>query len=80
MATRTYCDNCGNTITMPFKYCYGIYTGTPPQHVQALSQQYGLAQGGGVIPTTDFVVIDLCPTCKTVWMDRVRALTASSDV
>jgi hypothetical protein len=96
MATRVYCDNCGNTVHQPVKYCFGPYQEgtTYTSYNQGLAQnaQWGAGVLGGVgnggtAPIqqvtvqnkTCLSVIDLCPICEKVWMERVMKLTQSSD-
>lgn len=91
MATRIYCDHCGNTCRNPNVFYYGPAPLLSPsyQNVQAVYVQGGLLGGGGGFnmpnpPTppalqnkTSVVIesIDLCDRCVPIWMERVGKLT-----
>lgn len=90
MATRIFCDHCGNTIAKPNIFCYGPWT-----EVQQIAYTAGHGASGGLLgavgavgvggPTVSTVAVekltqvDLCNTCVSVWMMRVRNLTKVSD-
>ena len=88
MATRQYCDHCGNTVRNPKQFCYGPYPAV--NYVQAYvgQQQYAAGSTGilgasaypTAIPSPEMVVIDLCDHCIPVWTKRVEMLTKASDV
>lgn len=94
MATRTYCDMCGNTVRSPAKYCFGP---APTYHYSqqlvsypGVQTQGGLSVLGGgqpgyatnvtTSPSMATVEVDLCPTCEKIWMKRVEAITKTSEV
>lgn len=95
MATRIYCDNCGNTVREPNKFCFGplshLYAGSSGGAGGSGASPNGGAGGlfgaGGGFgasqqtsrPTTPMHVIDLCDTCQNVWMERVKKLTSASE-
>jgi hypothetical protein len=86
MATRLFCDHCGNCVTSVNKFCFGEYPKT-----QFLPQQgggYGVAppqlvppQGGmqAAFRVDQLTVVDLCNTCGPIWMRRVANITKVSD-
>lgn len=90
VATRIYCDLCGNTIRNPAKYVFG----PSPLIIHNTSYQTVTYPGGGAgqlggsyqtamptstayhAPTT--IEVDLCPTCEKIWMKRVEGITKAS--
>lgn len=86
MATRTFCDHCGNTVSFPTKYFYGTHNpnnypqqgnggllGIPQQTLSVMAQ----AQASSIMHNV--VTVDLCPHCVPIWVKRVEAITAKSD-
>jgi hypothetical protein len=90
MATRTYCDHCGKTISGSAEiFCFG-----PKSYINVSSQSYQQAGANGgplsysLQPTTTMVStnpkivveqVDLCLVCVPIWMTRVKKLTQASD-
>ncbi len=94
MATRTFCDHCGNTITnQPNIMSFGLLHALLQHRAeeQAWAQQAMMAaraghlsgHGMGPRPTAPDIKIedvDLCNTCVPIWLERVRNLCKQSDV
>lgn len=85
MATRTYCDHCGNTVNNLRKFGYGPAYEAPPQppslyapglqaaHQMAVAQQVQCS--APTPPYYETVFLDLCSTCAPIWLKRVKILT-----
>lgn len=94
MATRTYCDNCGNTVREPNKFCFGPISHFHKKEQQLMQMlkntQHGNGGagggGGGAVAcqpppaSPPMNVIDLCDTCQNIWIDRVKKLTGESEI
>lgn len=95
MATRTFCDHCGNTCHNPKKFIFGpqmVRDSSKEELRQALemaritgvTDPNGLKQamqgiGQQVKPSHPTKVIDLCDTCVPIWLERVDKLCRASD-
>lgn len=89
MATRTFCDQCGNTVKNPRRFSFGPVPAHEPGPFHGNGGGVGvLGSGGGAfqqarsVPVEQhfpIVVIDLCPVCAPIWMKRAEALTKASD-
>lgn len=90
MATRTFCDHCGNTVKTPNIFCYGPHQAVKNEvnaafnamHSSHIGQMQiaGRATNNPALMMPELTQIDLCDTCVRVWMNRVTALTKTSDV
>lgn len=90
MATRTYCDHCGNTVRNPKVLSFGDVRDA--QNAEAMSRaQAGVGGIASLIAqpnaqrnqntsqSTEVIDVDLCPTCVPIWMERVKKLCEASD-
>ena len=65
MATRQYCDHCGNTIRNPHKYCYGPHPAV--NYVATHLPNYaGYSQYPGVNAQSNMGTLGGTPTYSTV--------------
>lgn len=81
MATRHYCDHCGNKIKEHNK---GIMKFGPFKAIEAHQQmiQYGVTNlqiMSSIVKNFEVMEVDLCDACLPIWYSRVRNLTKSSD-
>lgn len=90
MATRIYCDNCGNTVTTPIRFCFGPRSAIDAEVNDVISRYLGTTPGVGGFQAAlaqqnsnqaplKTVTIDLCQICVPIWMTRVANLTKASE-
>jgi hypothetical protein len=87
MATRTFCDHCGNAVTEHKEYSFGPKVHPiilDPNGQRIVGHQVQFMNNGSVgiqgNSPPSVQTIDLCAACIPVWMERVRRLTGASDV
>jgi hypothetical protein len=80
MATRIFCDQCGNTISdnRPIVVLYGAFESM--NFFQQGQLGANIAQGAHTQNRIPPPQLDLCKICYPIWMDRVKNLTKVSDV
>ena len=68
MATRIYCDNCGNTCRNPQKYCFGSYAAINYVHYVAKQVPYHATypQSPNVNMQANAGLLGATPTYSTV--------------